>query len=92
MPAPERFAQKVQRACLADWGLVAHEELRPGATQPQRNPHAHCPSGRRSARVELSAKVLDTPAKLRRTLLHELCHVATWLLPPHEACPAIPCA
>lgn len=46
--------------------------------------------GRRSARVELSTKVLDTPVKLRRTLLHELCHVAAWLLPPHVVCPASP--
>ena len=33
--------------------------------------------------MELSAKVVDAPAKLRATLLHELCHVAAWLLPPH---------
>lgn len=33
--------------------------------------------------MELSAKVVDAPAKLRATLLHELCHVAGWLLPPH---------
>ncbi len=47
---------------------------------------AHLPGGRRarySADVELSAKVVDAPAKLRATLLHELCHVAAWLLPPH---------
>jgi len=37
--------------------------------------------------VELSAKVIDAPAKLRATLLHELCHVAAWLLPPHAARP-----
>jgi predicted SprT family Zn-dependent metalloprotease len=41
-----------------------------------------------SARVELSGKVLDSYAKLERTLCHELCHVAAWLLdhtakPPH---------
>ncbi|ORZ30542.1 SprT-like family-domain-containing protein [Catenaria anguillulae PL171] len=40
------------------------------------------------ARVELSVKVLDSEEKLRRTLLHELCHVAAWVLdhvakPPH---------
>lgn len=46
--------------------------------------------GRRFARVELSAKVLDTPVKLRRTLLHEMCHLAAWLLPPHVVCPAGP--
>lgn len=41
-----------------------------------------------SARVELSSKVLDSLAKLERTLCHELCHVAAWLVdhtakPPH---------
>ncbi|KAI8819436.1 SprT-like family-domain-containing protein, partial [Fimicolochytrium jonesii] len=41
-----------------------------------------------SARVELSVKVVDDLAKLRNTLMHELCHAAQWLLnhtsrPPH---------
>lgn len=41
-----------------------------------------------SARVELSSKVLDSFSKLQRTLCHELCHVAAWLVdhtakPPH---------
>lgn len=40
--------------------------------------------------MELSVKVLDSYSKLRRTLAHELCHVAAWLLdhtakPPHGA-------
>lgn len=41
-----------------------------------------------TARVELSSKVLDCFSKLERTLCHELCHVAAWLVnhtakPPH---------
>lgn len=41
-----------------------------------------------SARIELSTKVLDTAVKLERTLIHEMCHCATWLIdhvarPPH---------
>ena len=41
-----------------------------------------------TARVELSSKVLDCFGKLERTLCHELCHVAAWLvdhiaMPPH---------
>jgi predicted SprT family Zn-dependent metalloprotease len=41
-----------------------------------------------TAVVELSTKVLDDEAKLRRTLAHELCHAAAWLVdhvakPPH---------
>lgn len=43
------------------------------------------PSCRYTASVQLASKVIDTEAKLRATLLHELCHVATWLLPPHVA-------
>lgn len=43
-----------------------------------------------TARVELSSKVLDCFGKLERTLCHELCHVAAWLVdhtakPPHGA-------
>ena len=37
------------------------------------------------ASVQLATKVIDSEAKLRATLLHELCHVATWVLPPHVA-------
>ncbi len=33
-----------------------------------------------SASVELSSKVLDTKERLESTLLHELCHVAAWLI------------
>lgn len=43
---------------------------------------------RYTARIELSCKVLDTPEKLERTLVHEMCHCAAWLVdhvakPPH---------
>ncbi|XP_014609661.1 PREDICTED: MATH and LRR domain-containing protein PFE0570w [Polistes canadensis] len=34
----------------------------------------------RSSRVVLSTKVLDTPDRLRDTLIHEMCHAATWLI------------
>jgi predicted SprT family Zn-dependent metalloprotease len=45
-------------------------------------------AGVRRSRVELSAKVLDRESRLNATLLHELCHVAAWLVqgvskPPH---------
>lgn len=39
------------------------------------------------AHVELGSKVIDCPERLRATLLHELCHVAAWVLPPHAAKP-----
>lgn len=32
------------------------------------------------SRVELSVKVVDTPCRLRDTLVHELCHAATWTI------------
>lgn len=43
---------------------------------------------RYSARIELSTKVVDSVDRLQRTLLHELCHAAAWLIdhvakPPH---------
>jgi predicted SprT family Zn-dependent metalloprotease len=45
----------------------------------------------RVAIVELSTKVVDDELRLRTTLLHELCHVAAWIVdgnvkPPHGPC------
>ena len=42
------------------------------------------------ARIELSCKVVDTADKLERTLVHEMCHCAAWIIdhvakPPHGA-------
>ncbi|XP_015171166.1 PREDICTED: uncharacterized protein PF11_0213 [Polistes dominula] len=34
----------------------------------------------RSSRLVLSTKVLDTPDRLRDTLIHEMCHAAAWLI------------
>lgn len=41
-----------------------------------------------TCRIELATKVLDTSSKLERTLIHEMCHCAAWLIdhvakPPH---------
>jgi len=36
--------------------------------------------GERSARIEISLKVVDEEIKLKTTLLHEMCHVAAWVL------------
>ena len=46
--------------------------------------------GSRTSAVELSDKVIDSEARMRATLLHEMCHVAAWQLdgtcrPPHGA-------
>ncbi|XP_072451273.1 germ cell nuclear acidic protein [Chiloscyllium punctatum] len=35
---------------------------------------------KRYARIELSEKVCDSAERLRDTLIHELCHAATWLI------------
>ena len=34
----------------------------------------------RSSRIVLASKVLDSPDRLRDTLIHEMCHAATWLI------------
>ncbi|XP_033334265.2 uncharacterized protein LOC117225058 [Megalopta genalis] len=34
----------------------------------------------RSSRIVLSTKVIDTPDRLRDTLIHEMCHAAAWLI------------
>lgn len=36
--------------------------------------------GKRYARIELSEKVCDSADRLRDTLIHEMCHAATWLI------------
>lgn len=36
-------------------------------------------NGERLARIELSEKVLTSADRLRCTLIHELCHAATWI-------------
>ncbi|XP_075040542.1 germ cell nuclear acidic protein [Mixophyes fleayi] len=38
------------------------------------------PSLHRYARIELSEKVCDSADRLRDTLIHEVCHAATWLI------------
>ncbi|KAJ7401360.1 UDP-N-acetylglucosamine--peptide N-acetylglucosaminyltransferase 110 kDa subunit isoform X1 [Pitangus sulphuratus] len=38
------------------------------------------PEGKRYARIELSEKVCDSADRLRDTLIHEVCHAATWLI------------
>ncbi|XP_064525736.1 germ cell nuclear acidic protein [Pseudopipra pipra] len=38
------------------------------------------PEQKRYARIELSEKVCDSADRLRDTLIHEVCHAATWLI------------
>ncbi|EFN62275.1 Acidic repeat-containing protein [Camponotus floridanus] len=34
----------------------------------------------KSSRIVLATKIVDTPDRLRDTLIHEMCHAATWLI------------
>ncbi|XP_011140001.1 uncharacterized protein LOC105183501 isoform X2 [Harpegnathos saltator] len=34
----------------------------------------------KSSRIVLATKILDTPDRLRDTLIHEMCHAASWLI------------
>ncbi|XP_075235108.1 uncharacterized protein LOC142332540 isoform X1 [Lycorma delicatula] len=34
----------------------------------------------RTSRIVLSSKILDSPDRLRDTLIHEMCHAATWII------------
>ena len=50
--------------------------------------HMRAMGEKRMARIDLASKVLTDEHRLRSTLLHELCHVAAWLIdgvrkPPH---------
>ena len=70
-PAGQRHA-----LCRASWQNVlpsssAWSSVSCGHRHRRRDPAVLC---RYAAKVELSKKVLDTPDKLRDTLLHELCH------------------
>ncbi|XP_044285731.1 acidic repeat-containing protein isoform X2 [Varanus komodoensis] len=38
------------------------------------------PAGQRYAKIMLSEKVCDSADRLRDTMIHELCHAATWLI------------
>ena len=66
---------------LTTAGITLCREIRLGKDNPQKQ---------REAAIELSIKVVDTEIRLQETLLHELCHAATWIIdgvrkPPHGA-------
>ncbi len=67
-----------------------HEHASSSSPSATQHPHASTthPNAQYTARIELSTKVVDNETKLRRTLVHEMCHAAAWLLdhtakPPH---------
>ncbi|KAI8586881.1 SprT-like family-domain-containing protein [Geranomyces variabilis] len=92
-PSTAAFARKrvaLARALFEEFNATAFEGLLPGDleiawsrrlnTTAGRCFQSRTPQGDRTARIELSTKVVDTLAKLRSTLAHELCHAAVWLL------------
>jgi predicted SprT family Zn-dependent metalloprotease len=84
-------------ALLAEYNRTVFSGLLPGDLEITWNDrlrktagltYSSTKGGVRLSRVELSAKVLDRESRLNATLLHELCHVAAWLVqgvsrPPH---------
>ncbi|KAJ3164034.1 hypothetical protein HDU88_005687 [Geranomyces variabilis] len=92
-PSTAAFARKrvaLARALFEEFNATAFEGMLPGDleiawsrrlnTTAGRCFQSRTPQGDRTARIELSTKVVDTLAKLRSTLAHELCHAAVWLL------------
>ncbi|XP_072945914.1 uncharacterized protein [Epargyreus clarus] len=65
----------------ADMAILWDTKLRStaGTTTNRLIKNAKCDRIRTSY-IKLSTKVLDAPQRLRDTLIHELCHAATWLI------------
>ncbi|KAJ3146393.1 hypothetical protein HDU89_006259 [Geranomyces variabilis] len=95
-PSTAAFARKrvaLARALFEEFNATAFEGLLPRDldiawsrrlnTTAGRCFQSRTPQGDRTARIELSTKVVDTLPKLRSTLAHELCHAAVWLLDTH---------
>ena len=51
-----------------------------GSRMTGRDPVTGLAKFERTARIELASKVIDDRFKLRDTLLHELCHAASYLI------------
>ena len=82
---------------FAELNAIAFDGTLPNDTRLIWNPRLRMTAGRcrflllkgtRTAEIELSPRVLDTPARLRETMAHEMCHAAQWVLdgadkPPH---------
>lgn len=62
----------------ADMSVTWNKKLRKTAGYCISGQH-RAPTGSRYARIELSDKVCDSADRLRDTLVHEMCHAATWM-------------
>eukprot|EP00062_Callorhinchus_milii_P023310 gi/632982021/ref/XP_007907908.1/ PREDICTED: acidic repeat-containing protein isoform X1 [Callorhinchus milii] len=69
------FEQKLPEKMEINWNKKMRKTAGYCVTGQKRENGLH-----RYARVELSEKVCDSAERLRDTLIHELCHAATWLI------------
>ncbi|XP_011684601.1 PREDICTED: uncharacterized protein LOC105447960 isoform X2 [Wasmannia auropunctata] len=71
------FDNKLPRNMLLEWVV----SLRKTAGKCYNRKSVKSFSGTvRSSRIVLATKILDTPDRLRDTLIHEMCHAAVWLI------------
>ena len=68
------FSGKLAGHCTIEWSKTLRTTA--GLTRMHRNRR----DGTRTAKIELSIKVLDDMSRLRETLMHEMIHAATWLI------------
>ncbi|XP_053328827.1 germ cell nuclear acidic protein [Spea bombifrons] len=69
------FDQKLPESMEIIWNKKMRKTAGYCVTGQKKVPHLQ-----RYARIELSEKVCDSADRLRDTLIHEICHAATWLI------------
>ncbi|KAM9274265.1 germ cell nuclear acidic protein isoform 2-T2 [Morus bassanus] len=69
------FEQKLPEKMMITWNKKMRKTAGYCVTGQTEGPEA-----KRYARIELSEKVCDSADRLRDTLVHEVCHAATWLI------------
>lgn len=69
------FEQKLPEKMVINWNKKMRKTAGYCVTGQTKGPEAQ-----RYARIELSEKVCDSADRLRDTLIHEICHAATWLI------------
>ncbi|XP_015715447.1 acidic repeat-containing protein isoform X1 [Coturnix japonica] len=69
------FEQKLPEKMVINWNKKMRKTAGYCVTGQTKGPEVQ-----RYARIELSEKVCDSADRLRDTLIHEICHAATWLI------------
>ncbi|OXB79661.1 UNVERIFIED_CONTAM: hypothetical protein H355_011047 [Colinus virginianus] len=69
------FEQKLPEKMVINWNKKMRKTAGYCVTGQTKGPELQ-----RYARIELSEKVCDSADRLRDTLIHEMCHAATWLV------------